>query len=163
MGELAPGLRRCRLAVPDSRWLLIDAGFCLERLTEAFQLGFDGHEVGTPSRDGLVAAARLLAAGGKAFSVELVRLPCRPPPALRLAAVAGRADGLMPCERAVADCLGPGLADMEIATALGLSQTTVATHLKAIRRRLDLANRTQIALWTARAGHHAAKSRAAGV
>lgn len=149
LGELAPELPRCRLAFPACRWLLIDAGFCLERLTLAFALGFDGYEVGTPSRAGLIAAAQLLAAGGKVFPAELAGLLRRPPPALRLATAAPGETALTPRERAVAGCLSLGLADKEIATQLGLAETTVATHLKALRRKLNLANRTQIALWAA--------------
>lgn len=147
LAELAPELPRCRLAFPESRWLLIDNAFCLERMGLAFALGFDGYQVGTPSREGLIAAAQLLGSGGKVFPADLVEFLRRPSPAFRLQAAALAEASLTQRERAVAGCLGAGLSDKEIATELGLAPSTVATHLKALRRKLKLANRTQIALW----------------
>ena len=155
LADLAPELPRCRQAFPACRWLLIDNAFCLERMTRAFALGFDGYQVGTPSRDGLIAAAQLLGSGGKVFPADLIDLLRRPPPAFRLQAAALAEASLTQRERAVACCLSAGLSDKEIATELGLALSTVATHLKALRRKLKLANRTQIALWAAGATQRA--------
>ncbi|MEV6833061.1 LuxR C-terminal-related transcriptional regulator [Streptomyces sp. NPDC051133] len=62
------------------------------------------------------------------------------------------AEGRLPLtvrESTVAELVAEGLTNRQIASRLGLSVHTVATHLDKIRDKLGLRSRTQIALWAA--------------
>lgn len=62
----------------------------------------------------------------------------------------GRPSVLTPREQQVAELVAEGLTNLQIAARLGVSIGTVATHLKSIRAKLDLATRAHIAAWIAR-------------
>jgi two-component system, OmpR family, sensor kinase len=55
-------------------------------------------------------------------------------------------------QQEVAACVAEGLGNEEIAGRLCLERGTVANHLEHILRRLDLKNRTQLAVWAAERG-----------
>lgn len=57
------------------------------------------------------------------------------------------AKGLSAREYEVTNHLSNGLSNKEIARKLSISENTVSSHLAAIRRKLSLRNRTEIALW----------------
>ncbi|WPP29046.1 response regulator transcription factor [Streptomyces sp. CL7] len=65
---------------------------------------------------------------------------------------AGRAGSLTEREREVLGLIAEGRANREIARALVLSEKTVKTHVSNILMKLDLADRTQAALWAVRHG-----------
>lgn len=54
---------------------------------------------------------------------------------------------LTPREREVAELVGQGLTNREIAARLYLSERTAENHVQHILTKLDLANRSQIAVW----------------
>jgi DNA-binding CsgD family transcriptional regulator len=56
-------------------------------------------------------------------------------------------------EMQVAQELAAGLSNKEIALRLSISSNTVNAHLAAIRNKLDLRNRTEIALWMYKDAH----------
>ena len=64
----------------------------------------------------------------------------------------GRAGSLTDREREVLALIARGRANREIARALVLSEKTVKTHVSNILMKLDLADRTQAALWAVRHG-----------
>ena len=55
-------------------------------------------------------------------------------------------------QRQVAAHVAAGLSNKEIADRLVLSEGTVANHIEAILKRLQLRNRVQVAVWAARHG-----------
>jgi DNA-binding CsgD family transcriptional regulator len=55
-------------------------------------------------------------------------------------------------EREVASLIAEGRSNRAIADRLGVSERTVETHVRNVMTKLGLANRTQIAAWTLRAG-----------
>lgn len=59
---------------------------------------------------------------------------------------AGRLDHLSPREREVADAVGRGISNQEIAAQLHMSVATVKAHVSRLLEKLDLDNRVQIAL-----------------
>ncbi|MFJ6075351.1 response regulator [Streptomyces sp. NPDC093065] len=64
----------------------------------------------------------------------------------------GRAGSLTDREREVLGLIADGRSNREIARALVLSEKTVKTHVSNILMKLDLADRTQAALWAVRHG-----------
>ena len=62
------------------------------------------------------------------------------------------ADVLTAREREVALLVADGLANRVIAERLAVSERTVETHVRNVLTKLGLANRTQVAAWTLRAG-----------
>ncbi|MDQ0402996.1 response regulator transcription factor [Streptomyces sp. NBC_01723] len=64
----------------------------------------------------------------------------------------GRAGSLTEREREVLGLIADGRSNREIARALVLSEKTVKTHVSNILMKLDLADRTQAALWAVRHG-----------
>lgn len=67
-----------------------------------------------------------------------------------------RPPGLTPRKRQIADLLGRGYQNKEIAAALGLSESTVKDHITDLYRLLGVDNRAEAAL-TVRAGDLAAE------
>jgi DNA-binding NarL/FixJ family response regulator len=65
---------------------------------------------------------------------------------------AGRGSTLTDREREVLELITDGRSNREIARALVLSEKTVKTHVSNILMKLDLADRTQAALWAVRHG-----------
>ncbi|MEU9292761.1 response regulator transcription factor [Streptomyces sp. NPDC048266] len=65
----------------------------------------------------------------------------------------GRGTTLTEREREVLGLIADGRSNREIARALVLSEKTVKTHVSNILMKLDLADRTQAALWAVRHGH----------
>lgn len=67
--------------------------------------------------------------------------------------VAGeRLSALTKRQREVVGLIGRGMTNSEIARQLGLSESTVRLHVSTILDRLDLSNRTQVALLVVKAG-----------
>ncbi|MBY8880386.1 response regulator [Actinacidiphila acidipaludis] len=66
----------------------------------------------------------------------------------------GRAGTLTDREREVLGLIADGRSNREIARSLVLSEKTVKTHVSNILMKLDLADRTQAALWAVRNGVH---------
>jgi DNA-binding NarL/FixJ family response regulator len=64
----------------------------------------------------------------------------------------GRSTSLTDREREVLALIADGRSNREIARALVLSEKTVKTHVSNILMKLDLADRTQAALWAVRHG-----------
>ncbi len=67
-------------------------------------------------------------------------------------AAPGRGGALTDREREVLGLIADGRSNREIARALVLSEKTVKTHVSNILMKLDVADRTQAALWAVRNG-----------
>jgi two-component system nitrate/nitrite response regulator NarL len=63
-----------------------------------------------------------------------------------------RASGLSARELSVLHWLRDGLSNKEIARALGITEATVKVHVKAIMRKAQVRNRTQVAMWASTLG-----------
>jgi DNA-binding NarL/FixJ family response regulator len=61
-----------------------------------------------------------------------------------------RASGLSARELSVLHRLRDGLSNKEIARALGITEATVKVHVKAILRKAQVRNRTQVAMWASK-------------
>jgi DNA-binding CsgD family transcriptional regulator len=95
------------------------------------------------------ARARSLVADSAKRAIEL-GTPSIATKAQRLMAeldAAARSPRLTPREREVADLVAQGLTNREIAKQLFLSERTAQNHVQHILTKLDLSNRSQIAVW----------------
>ncbi|TNM27010.1 response regulator [Streptomyces sedi] len=125
-----------------------------EQVLRALRAGAAGYVLkDTPPRE-IVDAVRRVAEGEPVLSPAVTRR--------LIAQVAGsgrerrgarrRVESLAERERAVALLVGQGKSNAEIAASLYLSVPTVKTHVSRLLTKLDLANRTQIALLVHDAG-----------
>ena len=87
----------------------------------------------------LSATLRLVLAGGETAPAELVRQ--------RVDVHGSARHGLSPRERVVLDQITLGKSNKVIARDLECRESTVKVHVKAVLRKLGLANRTQAAVW----------------
>ena len=107
-------------------------------LWEAVQAGARGCVTRNCSEDEMLVAVRIAAAGGLYVSSDLMgELQPR-----RLAREATA--GLAPREIETARWIGLGLTQRQIATRMGLSETTVNTYAKRIRSKLRVTNKAEL-------------------
>lgn len=115
----------------------------------ASALGAAGFVGKSAPREKLLEAVRSVAAGGSAWPADLVR---RLTGALATPALSGVSAPLTTRESEVLKQLAYGLSNKEIAQALGISYETVKEHVQHILRKLNVADRTQAAVWAVRQG-----------
>jgi DNA-binding NarL/FixJ family response regulator len=116
-----------------------------EYLYEAMRAGAAGFIVKDASRDQLIHAIHVIAAGDALLAPELVRRLIedfchRPPPGPELPAAL---TGLTERELSVLRLVARGLSNAEIAAALFISEATVKTHLAHTMTKLGLRDRVQ--------------------
>ena len=144
------GLEVTRLvtSLPDGPPVLVLTTFDLdEYVHSALRQGASGFLVkDTPPRD-LVQAVRMVAAGEAMISPRITKR------LLREFAGGGakqeavtRLEALTAREREVAVAVGGGLSNAEISKSLVLSESTVKVHIGRVMSKLDVANRTQVAI-----------------
>lgn len=141
-------IRRLRRDHPDCRVIVLAAKPDLDLLALIFSAGADGVLSADSGCDALVHALGLVMAGGKVFPSELAQMIGAL--AERDRAIGANCPDLVPFEpreRAVAIRIADGLPNKVIAGDLGVSEAVVKSVVKAILRKLDLSNRTQLAIW----------------
>ena len=115
---------------PESRVLLLSASATPAEVKLARRMGAAGYLSKSAEGSDVVQAIRTIMQGGTSFAL-------------------GDASGTAPqCELSARELdvlrhLGRGLSNQELATALGISETTVKAHLRAVFAKLDVANRTE--------------------
>ncbi|HET6818299.1 MAG TPA: response regulator transcription factor [Mycobacteriales bacterium] len=119
----------------------------------ALRAGARGYVLkGAPGEE-IVAAIRTVAGGGAVFgagvAAQVLALSATPPAA---ASSAQDDTGLTEREREVLALIAEGASNAQIARALGLSVKTVQNYVSRILDKLQLADRTQAALYAARRG-----------
>lgn len=118
-----------------------------EHVLRALRGGAAGFLLKDTAPQALIEAVVRVAAGDAQFSPSVLRqiiasaIAHRPP-----TQATDRLAGLTERERAVADAVGEGLSNAEIAQRLYLSVATVKAHLTTIFGKLAVANRVQLAL-----------------
>jgi DNA-binding NarL/FixJ family response regulator len=135
---------------PDTRVLILTAYADDNEVTAAFQAGAVGYLLKTQVIGDLVCAIRHAHQGQASIhptiaSIMLRKLnAARPSPATETP--------VSEAEMRVLLLVAQGLPDKEIARRLRLSQTTVVAHINSIMGKLQLTNRTQLALYALRQG-----------
>ena len=137
-------LARC----PDARVLVLTSFSDRERVTEVLAAGATGYVLKDSEPAELVAAVRAAARG---------HVPIDPRVAAALlpgaagapgsGGGAGGDTGLSPRETEVLRLVAQGLANKQIARALGITERTVKAHLGRVFREIGVLDRTSAALW----------------
>jgi DNA-binding NarL/FixJ family response regulator len=116
-----------------------------EAIFECIRLGVQGYLVKTGAVEEIAAAVEAVASGARVFSIEQQRAAHASlrDLARRSRDVASAASHITPRELTVLRLLAGGSTNRQIASRLGVSERTVATHLAQTYRKLDVGNRLQ--------------------
>jgi two-component system nitrate/nitrite response regulator NarL len=138
-----------RVGAPSARLVVMCPTFDVFSIRRGLGLGVSGFLTRDTPYLALIRKLSLVLAGEKVLSTALVedvvRTPRRPDTAGRnLEACHPR---LSEKELLVLDCLLDGEANKNISRKLNIAEPTVKVHVKAILRKLEVANRTQAAIW----------------
>ncbi|MEU4153877.1 response regulator transcription factor [Streptomyces sp. NPDC026659] len=142
-------LRRLRELANPARVLIVTSFTERRTVVPALRAGAAGYVYKDVDPDALAAAIRSVHAGHVLLQAEvadalLSQEETNPGQ--------GRGGSLTDREREVLGLIADGRSNREIARALVLSEKTVKTHVSNILMKLDLADRTQAALWAVRHG-----------
>lgn len=110
------------------------------RVRGAIDAGASGFMLKDSEPEALVAGVLAAARGEAPLDARVTRA---------LLPSAGRSEGdrLSPREREVLDLVSQGMANKQIARALGIAERTVKVHLNSVFRQINVADRTSAALW----------------
>ncbi len=142
-------LRRLRTLENPARVLIVTSFTEQRTVVPALRAGAAGYVYKDIDPDALAAAIRSVHAGHVLLQPEAAgALLAEEAPGPS----SGRGGNLTDREREVLLHIADGRSNREIARALVLSEKTVKTHVSNILMKLDLADRTQAALWAVRHG-----------
>ncbi|MFJ7160131.1 response regulator [Streptomyces sp. NPDC101118] len=142
-------LRRLRELANPARVLIVTSFTEQRTVVPALRAGAAGYVYKDIDPDALAGAIRSVHAGHVLLQPEVAGALL----AQEEQAPAGSRGGtLTEREREVLGLIADGRSNREIARALVLSEKTVKTHVSNILMKLDLADRTQAALWAVRHG-----------
>jgi two-component system nitrate/nitrite response regulator NarL len=150
-GDIVTALHRTN---PESRIVVVNSVFDYQKLRLAFQLEVAGFLLRELSLERLVSSLRLVALGETVFPSQLgeaLRKQAASTDSVK-AHPSASASQLSRREMDIVRCLIAGYPNKMISRRLSISEATVKVHLKSILRKLNLANRTQVALWAVEAG-----------
>jgi NarL family two-component system response regulator LiaR len=126
---------------PQARILVLTSFGENKKVSSAIQAGALGYLLKDSSPDDLFHAIRSVYRGNLVLPQELALTLMQPrPTAIALGQLTER-------ERDVLKFLAQGQSNRDIAKALTISTTTVRTHVSSMLNKLDLSNRTQLALF----------------
>jgi len=135
---------RLRREHPDVPVVIVSSSETVEAMRRALDAGAAGFIPKSATLEVLRAAIELVRSGG--VYVPSAALGSSAPPApSRPSAPAGSSE-LTPRQVEVLRLLSRGLTNREIAELLGISESTVKTHLRTLFEVLDVSNRTEAAM-----------------
>jgi two-component system nitrate/nitrite response regulator NarL len=132
---------------PHIRIVLSVEEFSIDRVTQALEQGIDGLLTDDMSCDQIAASLRLIAMGERVVSSVILKQLLkhqRVRPTIDEQSVGA---ALSSRELEILKCLVAGDANKVISRRLGITDATVKVHVKSILRKLNVANRTQAAIW----------------
>ena len=130
--------RQVLQAKPETRVVVLSSFSDQSRVREAISAGAVGYVLKDCSPEELLSAVRSAAAG---------HAPLDPRVAGALLPRADPGDRLTSRETEVLRLASTGMANKQIARALGITERTVKVHLGNVFRRIGVADRTSAALW----------------
>ncbi|MER8038386.1 response regulator [Streptomyces hydrogenans] len=142
-------LKRLRALANPAKVLIVTSFTEQRTVVPALRAGASGYVYKDIDPDALAGAIRSVHAGHVLLQPEVAgALLAQDDPQ----GGTGRGTTLTEREREVLGLIADGRSNREIARALVLSEKTVKTHVSNILMKLDLADRTQAALWAVRHG-----------
>jgi two-component system nitrate/nitrite response regulator NarL len=163
---LAEGIGALKEQHPQARIVILADSFNLEGMKAAFQSGADGYCLATTGCEALIKYLDLVMLGEVVFPSAAVLAAVanlgegpdlhKEETAVRvsslpISAVSGSHDSpirtLSSREAEILHCLMQGAPNKVIARKLDVAEATVKVHIKAILRKIRVANRTQAAMW----------------
>ena len=133
--------RRMVAEDPEVRVVVLTSFSDRERVADALEAGAVGYQLKDCEPSELLAAVRAAAAGHVPIDPRVARvlLPGASSPRPQ--------DQLSPREVEVLRLVARGLANKQVARALGITERTVKAHLGRVFRQIGVADRTSAALW----------------
>lgn len=132
---------------PHVRIVLSVEEFSIDLVTQALEQGIDGLLTEDMSCDQITASLRLIAMGERVVSSVILKQLLehqRVRPSIDEQSLGA---ALSSRELEILKCLVAGDANKVISRRLGITDATVKVHVKSILRKLNVANRTQAAIW----------------
>ncbi|MEU2658004.1 response regulator transcription factor [Streptomyces sp. NPDC007325] len=142
-------LKRLRALANPAKVLIVTSFTEQRTVVPALRAGAAGYVYKDVDPDALAGAIRSVHAGHVLLQPEVAGFLLTQDDAQ---GGTGRGTTLTEREREVLGLIADGRSNREIARALVLSEKTVKTHVSNILMKLDLADRTQAALWAVRHG-----------
>ncbi|WP_328909385.1 response regulator transcription factor [Streptomyces sp. NBC_00234] len=142
-------LRKLRELANPAKVLIVTSFTEQRTVVPALRAGASGYVYKDVDPDALAGAIRSVHAGHVLLQPEVAGALLAQDDA---GSGTGRGSTLTEREREVLGLIADGRSNREIARALVLSEKTVKTHVSNILMKLDLADRTQAALWAVRHG-----------
>lgn len=143
-------LRRLRELANPARVLVVTSFIEQRTVVPALRAGAAGYVYKDIDPEALAGAIRSVHAGHVLLEPEVAGALLAGDGSGSGPAAPGRTGTLTEREREVLALIADGRSNREIARALVLSEKTVKTHVSNILMKLDLADRTQAALWAVR-------------
>ena len=130
---------------PKARILVLTSYAEQDKVIEAIQAGAYGFLLKDTSPDDLVQTIHSVYADKLTLPQELTEMlfSQQPGKTVRPSAL----DPLTGRERDVLGCIAEGMSNKQVAQQLSISTTTVRSHVSSLLRKLNLENRTQLALF----------------
>ena len=123
-------------------------------ITTCFSIGADGILLKSISINSLIASLELVMTGEKVFPTSMASIITSGWNNWQFTDNLDLDNDVHFSPRAleIVRCLTNGFSNKVIARNLGITESTVKVHIKAILKKLDLTNRTQVALWAVNQG-----------
>jgi DNA-binding NarL/FixJ family response regulator len=143
--------RRIREADPDARVIVLTSFAEDDKIFAAIRAGAAGYLLKDVKPAELAETIRAVARGESRLAPDVTRR--------LLSGIAGAGPGQPPQEKLtdreaeVLGCLARGLSNKEIAAELFIAEKTVKTHVSNLLAKLDLADRTQAAVYAVKHGY----------
>ncbi|KMK76774.1 response regulator [Alkalihalobacillus pseudalcaliphilus] len=139
--------------VIQSRWssakiLILTTFDDSEYVMEALKIGVSGYILKNADTDSLIRSIRSALNGGLTVEEQVAAKVM--PLLLNQKEIKTADPSLTPRERAILTCIGEGLSNYETAYRLGLSVGTVKNNTSQILHKLELRDRTQLAIYAIR-------------
>lgn len=133
---------------PGSKILILTTFDNNQYVMDALKIGVNGYILKNADTDSLIRSIRSALQGGLAVEDQVA---AKVMPLLLKQQEEKTVDpSLTPRERAILTCIGEGLNNSEIAERLGLSVGTVKNNTSQILNKLELRDRTQLAIYAIR-------------
>ncbi len=136
---------RIKAEVETVKILIVTGSLSAETVDRALAAGADGYVVKHEDSGELLQAIQTVLAGRQYISKAIASL-------FQRGAVRGAPPPITPREREIIGLIAGGLANRDIADALGISPHTVRTHRQALMAKLDLRNAAEITAYAIKHG-----------